>query len=110
MQSGHTAIEDALLRVLRIIGEEEPIGESWHADLINRCATATSDRPAILSAELAKAAQQTRGFRHRATHATLRFDIAFSKERAQTATAAGELIGEGLQPAIISFAEAIDPT
>ena len=109
MQSGHTAVEDALLRVMRIIGEEEPTGDSWHADLISRCAAETVDRPTIISQELAKAMQETRGFRHRATHATVRFDIAFSKERSQRATAAGELIAKSLEPEIVAFANIVDP-
>jgi hypothetical protein len=63
MQSGHTALEEALLRVLQIIGEDEPTGQSWHAELISRCTEEANGRPSILSRELASAAQQTRGFR-----------------------------------------------
>lgn len=110
MQSGHTALEDALLRILLIIGEEEPTGESWHADLIRLCSSRTADRPPILSEAVAIAAQQTRGFRHRATHATVRFEVAFNKERAQVAASAGKRIAAELEPTMLAFINIIDPT
>ncbi|MDQ3558041.1 MAG: hypothetical protein M3453_02425 [Pseudomonadota bacterium] len=109
MQSGHTALEEALLRVLQIIGEDEPTGQSWHAELISRCTEEANGRPSILSRELASAAQQTRGFRHRATHATVRFDFVFSKDRAQVAALAGDKIGAEFEPAILAFADIVDP-
>lgn len=40
MQTGHTAVEEALVRVLQILEEDPPVGESWHAELIAQCATA----------------------------------------------------------------------
>jgi len=64
MQAGHTSLETALLRVLDMRGEQRPTGDSWHMDLIRRAASATVARPAILTAETAKAADRTRRFRH----------------------------------------------
>ena len=34
MQSGHTSLESALVRILDLLGEEAPSGRDWHADLI----------------------------------------------------------------------------
>ncbi len=67
MQSGHISLESALLRVLNLLGEEEPSGRDWHADLIRRAAVAGDARPAILPGEIAAAATETRRFRHVAT-------------------------------------------
>ena len=36
MQSGHTAAEAALKRILDILGEEHPTGDDWHDVLIRR--------------------------------------------------------------------------
>lgn len=36
MGAGYTSIENALLRVLDILGETPPSGEAWHKDLIDR--------------------------------------------------------------------------
>ena len=48
IQAGHTSLENALLRVLGLLGEVGPSGDSWHADLIGRVAQALAGRPAIL--------------------------------------------------------------
>jgi hypothetical protein len=42
MLAGHTSLEQALLRILQIQGEEAPSGGQWHADLIQRAGRATS--------------------------------------------------------------------
>jgi hypothetical protein len=69
MQSGHTSAETALRRVLLSLGEALPEGADWHAVLIRRCSQAIDgERTAILSQRLADALQETRGFRHVATH------------------------------------------
>lgn len=63
MQSGHTSMEMALLRILDICGEEAPTGLRWHADLIARVTHAVGNRQAILGTEAAVAANETRQFR-----------------------------------------------
>ena len=45
MQSAHTSLESALVRILEILDEEWPTGEKWHADLVRR-STARWPRPA----------------------------------------------------------------
>jgi hypothetical protein len=52
MQSAHTSAEAALVRILRILGEERPVGEDWHARLIDRLArpvTGDHKRPELLT-------------------------------------------------------------
>lgn len=36
IMAGHTSLENALLRILDLLEEVRPSGESWHADLIGR--------------------------------------------------------------------------
>lgn len=74
IQAGHTSLENALLRVLDLLGEARPSGESWHADLIARVGLALAGRPAILPPDLAAAADETRRFRNRAARAYDNFD------------------------------------
>ncbi len=59
MQSGHTSLEAALLRILDLLGEEAPSGRDWHADLIRRAARPLAGRPAILAQAVADAANET---------------------------------------------------
>ncbi len=69
LQSAYTSLEGGLLRILEMLGEERPVGENWHAALIKRVAAALpGQRPAILGERLARAADETRRFRHPATH------------------------------------------
>lgn len=69
LQSAHTSLENGFSRILELLGEERPIGRIWYADLIRRIAKdLPGSRPAILSPILAEAADETRRFRHRATH------------------------------------------
>ena len=107
MQSGHTAFEDALLRVLDIIDEQPPTGADWHQTLITRTAKPLPGRrPAILDDELAAAARETRSFRHLVVHG---YRIDFRPDRAQPAMRAGLLLAARIEHAIKAFAEAIDP-
>ena len=40
LQSAHTSLEGGLLRILEMLGEERPVGENWHMDLIRRVGAA----------------------------------------------------------------------
>ena len=104
MQSGHTSLENALTRILRLLGEALPTGESWHADLIQRVGVALTDRPAILPPDLAEAADETRQFRNRAVRS---YDN-FRPDRAKPAIEAAALLAAGLSSAISAFREVID--
>lgn len=66
IMAGHTSLENVLLRILDLLGEARPSGDSWHADLIGRVGQAVAARPAILPPDLAAAADETRKFRNRA--------------------------------------------
>lgn len=91
LQSGHTSLEGGLLRILEMLQEERPVGEDWHMALIRRVATMLPERrPAILSSELAAAADETRRFRHRAVH---NYDSFRVTEISQTIRAAETLAG-----------------
>ena len=105
IQAGHNSLENALLRVLGLLGEAGPSGDPWHADLIGRVAQALAGRPAILLPDLAAAADETRRFRNRAARAYDNFD---PTKVTPTIDAADEL-ARRLPSAIAAFRQAIDP-
>jgi hypothetical protein len=91
MQSGRTSLESALLRILEMLGEERPAGESWHADLIRRAALdLPGRRPPILGADAAAAADETRRFR---SVAARNYDGFRPGEAGRAVTAAETLAG-----------------
>ncbi len=106
MQSGHTSLENCLLRILEMLGEEAPTGSNWHADLINRVSTArASKRPAILTGEVATAADETRRFRAVATRGYDNFD----PRRSAPAVAAARLLAKDLAATVTEFRNSLDP-
>ncbi len=106
VQSAHTSLESGLLRILEMLDEERPEGRNWHADLIRRVAREMPRRrPAILSKELAAAADETRRFRHRATNNYDGFEI---MDIDPTITAARKLV-QRLRAEIAIFKSVIDP-
>lgn len=105
MQSGHTSLETALTRVLELLGEQAPSGQSWHADLIRRASRAVDGRPAILSPELASAADQTRRFRHVAMRSYDTLDLTL----ADPAISAANVLARHLPAAIAAFRGTTDP-
>jgi hypothetical protein len=106
LQSAHTSLESALVRILEMIGEERPIGDNWHADLIKRVAAERrSRRPAILSVRLAEAADETRRFRHRATHNYEGFQV----EEVVPTIDAAVILANDLETEILKFKNIIDP-
>jgi hypothetical protein len=101
MQSGHTSAESALRRVLRIAGDEIPIGKNWHEQLIDLCARPVAGRrPAILGPDLAASAHETRSFRHWAMHG---YDAEFAMTRAEPAVRAAAELAHSLRPALERF-------
>jgi hypothetical protein len=105
IQSGHTSLENALLRILDLIEETRPGGEAWHADLIGRVGQAVGQRPAILPPGVAASADETRRFRNRATRAYDNFD----PDRITPTVAAANDLAQNLSEAIARFRQAIDP-
>jgi hypothetical protein len=64
MQAGHTSLQNGLKRILSLLDEDLPAGESWPADLIRRVSRSTQKRPAILSTAISDFADETRRFRN----------------------------------------------
>jgi hypothetical protein len=108
MQSGHTSMEGALLRVLDILDEDKPTGDRRHEDLIRRAArpiAGSRARPAILSPDAAAAADETRRFRNKAT----RGYSSFVASRAAPALEAARHLVEALPRDVARFRQEIDP-
>jgi hypothetical protein len=105
MQTGHTSLEAALLRMLELCKETPPSGATWHADLIRRAANPLQGRPAILGDVVARAADLTRRFRNVAVHAYDTFDYRQAVEAVENAGVIAAL----LPAEIARFRAAIDP-
>ena len=109
MQSGHTSLEGALKRILDIPGEKTPTGDQAHADLVRRVSRAVDTpghvRPAVLTPEVARDVDESRRFRHRATHDYDNFD----PTRAVPSVEAARRLAESLRPCIAVFREKVDP-
>ena len=105
MQSGHTSMEAALLRILGLFKEEAPTGARWHADLIDHVVQPVRNRPPVLKPATAKAANETRQFRRIATHAYDSFDHTKAVRPVESARALITLL-----PADVgAFRQATDP-
>ncbi len=105
MQSGHTSLESALVRILDLLGEEAPTGRDWHADLIRRAGSPMQGRPAMLPAPVAQAANETRRFRHVA----MRNYGGFDPGLARPAVDAARLLAGSLPASVAAFRAAVDP-
>lgn len=107
MQSGHTLLESGLIRVLEMLGEEPPVGDSFHADLIRRVRRdVPGARPAIVSGGLADAIDETRRFRHVARKNYNDFRPAEAKR----AISAAAVVRDGMLAALSAFRVVVDPT
>jgi hypothetical protein len=106
LQSAHTSLESASVRILEMIGEERPIGDNWHADLIKRVAAERpGKRPAILTARLAEAADETRRFGHRAAHNYEGFQV----EEVIPIIDAAVILANEPEAEVLKFKNVIDP-
>ena len=109
MQAGHTSLEAALKRILALLGEEAPAGDQSHADLVRRVSKPVQAvgraRPAVLPTELAQDVDETRRFRHRASHDYDNFDPV----RARPAVEAARRLAVALKPAVAAFRARVDP-
>lgn len=105
MQSAHTSLEGGLSRILDMLGEELPTGTHWHEKLVTRVSKQTADRPAILSAQTALLADETRRFRNVET----RNYNNFRADEAGKAVAAAETLSICIMTELHVFKDAIDP-
>lgn len=72
-------VEGICLRVVKQIDQQEPIGSSWHRDLIDAVSHPVPNlRPTVISQETAELLEQYRGFRHRFRH-NYGFELSWSK-------------------------------
>jgi hypothetical protein len=105
MQSGHTSVEAAFQRLLRVLDEPVPTGPDSHADLMRRIhLTVPGDRPAIVSDELAAALDDTRKFRHVAMRS---YDV-FRVESALPAIASSKVVAKLLRQELEAFRAFLD--
>jgi len=105
MQSGHTSLENGLVRILDIMKEDVPTGRNWHADLISRAARKTDNRPAILTDAVMLRADETRRFRNVATRNYSNFRI----DEARKAVEAAQFLAQNIVADILRFKNVIDP-
>ena len=106
MLAAHTSLESGIIRILEMVGEEKPVGEHWHADLVRRAGLERPGiRPAVLDPELAAAANRTRRFRH----VTMGAYDSFDSEEAKPAVQSARKLTDGLSAALEKFREALDP-
>jgi ribonuclease HepT-like protein len=109
MQSGHASLEGALKRILEILGEEAPAGEQSHADLVKRVSRAVETpghvRPAVLTPDIALDVDESRRFRHRATHDYDNFDPTLAVPSVEAA----RRLAVTLKPCIAAFRNQVDP-
>jgi predicted nucleotidyltransferase len=106
MLSGHNALEDALVRLMKAAGEVPPSGSDWHLQVIEQAATAKPGRPAVLPPRLVKAADETRRFRHFAARA---YRVGFDPDKARKAVEAAQGLADNLEQAVASFLKTIQP-
>jgi HepT-like protein len=109
METGYTLIESAIKRILGILGESLPTGDSWHADLIERASRAISGangRPAIFDAGLRRDLLELMRMRHRARN--LIYDE-FDAAKAGSSVEAANRVLARIMNAIEDFKKMVDP-
>jgi hypothetical protein len=104
MQAGHTSLENGLKRILSLLNEDLPAGESWHADLIRRASRSTQKRPAILSKATSDFADETRRFRNIA----VRSDDSFLPQYAELSVIAAENLSRHVLSELKAFQAIVD--
>ena len=71
MGAGYTSVENALKRILDILGETPPSGDAWHRDLIERVSRpmgGSNARPAFFDDEMRRDLLECLRMRHRVRH------------------------------------------
>jgi hypothetical protein len=108
VQSGYTAAEAAMERIMGILNEEVPTGENYHRDLVLRLSLVRADeyaRPALFSPEVTKDLVETMRARHRARHSYDDFEAA----KAEPTVEATKRLLVSLPAAVAEFRKAVDP-
>lgn len=68
LQSLYTGVERCLLLIVRVVNGGTPEGGDWHRRLLDRMATETESRPAVLSPEARTGLADLLAFRHVVRH------------------------------------------
>ena len=103
--AGYSSIENALKRILDVLGEAQPTGSDWHRDLLRRLCQRGPGRPAVFSPELCEHLHTLRRFRHVAMHA---YDD-FRRDKAWNTVEAARAVVPALLLEFDAFKRAIDP-
>lgn len=106
MQSGYTALEAGLRRLVAMLGEPMPAGPDWHAALVRRLARPLAGgRPALFPLPLSGHVEELRRFRHVAMHA---YDD-FSPRKATIPVEAAAIVVAEIDAVLAAFRAALDP-
>ena len=106
MQAGHTDLENGLLRILSLVGEDHPRDKvSWHGDLLKQVSIPIGGRPAVLPPDVAEHAQETRRFRNVAVRSYNRL----VGLKARPAVNAARILAKRLPQCLRDFRGRIDP-
>ncbi|HWH40957.1 MAG TPA: hypothetical protein VNU21_14035 [Usitatibacter sp.] len=106
MQAGYTSLESGMVRIMTMVHEDVPQGEQWHADVVRRMSQGIDGkRPALLASSLLPAVNETRKFRHVATHTYDDFNWADARRPVEAA----RVIAASLADVLREFQQRLDP-
>lgn len=106
MQSGYTSLENGLKRILKVIGENPPVGDNSHSDLLRRVSLEVPySRPEIISQDFFEKADKVRRFRHVAVRSYDGFDPMECEDSVLAAKQLTEIMIDELN----TFIDYIDP-
>ena len=109
MAAGYTSVENALKRILDILGETPPSGDAWHRDLVKRVSrpmAGSGARPAFFDEEMRRDLLECLRMRHRVRHSD--YDD-FIPTRAEPSAEAARRVFSRIKEAIVQFRKQIDP-
>jgi hypothetical protein len=109
MATGYTSVEDALKRILDILGETPPTGDAWHRDLIERVSRpmgGSNARPAFFDKEMRRDLLECMRMRHRVRHRD--YDD-FVPTKAEPSVDAARRIVSRIRNTVAEFNKKIDP-
>jgi hypothetical protein len=109
MAAGYTSVENALKRILDILGETPPSGDAWHRDLVERVSrpmAGSHARPAFFDEEMRRDLLECLRMRHRVRHSD--YDD-FIPTRAEPSADAARRVVSRIKDAIVQLRKQIDP-
>lgn len=109
MGAGYTSVENALKRILDILGETPPSGDAWRRDLIERVSRpmgGSNARPAFFDDEMRRDLLECLRMRHRVRHSE--YDE-FIPTKAEPSVGAARRVVSRIKGAIARFRKQVDP-